>query len=402
MAYDFSRKLTQPDDRWKDWAQVGSLWALTLVCLSANTINFEHGKFWRIFSAGMGTASALLAGAKTRQIQDLENFRVPRDIMRRDLFVEVQAQQLPSVSGKAIAPEPQVLSDQTEFYDWDNLADENTGIMIAGNAGSGKTSVASWCLGKLTERQPAIIEVLDPHGGINKIWSDLGLSVLCEYEEIEARLNAAITELDERRARSKRGEPVGQPYIFVCDELDSCLDNFEDPKTVSKAIKRLGKEGRKYDLSLLFISHTSNVGAKGIDAQERNCYVNIYLGGTAHAMCDRQYKFDSPQKQAIASAAYPCMVSSGGLPPQPAAHPTHGQYQQFKKKGNPPQGLLPIRTAAPESQVISLEKAWELPPASSPADTVTDCPYCGCDRTHKHGGNRRKCLDCGKTWTISE
>jgi hypothetical protein len=304
-------------------------------------------------------------------------------------------------------------NSELQIYDFDDLADENTGIMIAGNAGSGKTSVCCWVLGKLTEHEPAIIEVLDPHGGINKIWGELGLSVLSEYWEIEGRLGAAIAELDARRARSKKGEPVGVPYIFVCDELDSCFENFEDPELISKAIKRLGKEGRKYGISLVFISHSSNVGSKGIDAQERNCYVNIYLGGTAHAVAKYSYKKHDPENLFLSQQAYPCLISSGGLPPIPAIHPTHGQYPKFKKVGNPPQNLLPIRQIEVVSAPHTPAHCAETKPLQD--EVCTDahahdepdkiCPRCHSASVRPNGGTtagtpRYRCNDCGKSWSV--
>ena len=240
------------------------------------------------------------------------------------------------------------------LYDWDELVDENTGVMIAGGPGYGKTSVACYVLGKLTEHEPAIIEVLDPHGGINEIWEQLGLPVLCEYHEIEQRLAAAITELDARRSRAKNKQPLGSPYIFVCDELDSCFDNFKNPAIISKAIKRLGKEGRKYDISLIFISHSSNAGNKDIDAQERNCYVNIYLGGAAMSYSKYNYKRNDLEPVYLEQQAYPCVVVTGGSAIV-AEHPTHSSYSKFKKKGNPPQNILPINQFKVEEEDLLVD-----------------------------------------------
>ena len=459
-----TKKITEQDTAWKDWAAVAVLWAIALGCFATSTLDWEKYSRHRLACSGASVVAAILAIGKIRSIEEKAFLLSQRRVMRRDYVTEqslgagmletkqtqlelerknaiielehqrqldriigqYQGASLPPVQGPETViqdstviqePEPQAVGiPQIEgYYNWDDLPDENTGIMIAGNAGSGKTSVCCWVLGKLTEHDPATIEVLDPHGGINKIWGELGLTVLCEYDEIEARLAAAIAELDARRRRSKLGEPVGPPYIFVCDELDSCFDNFQDPELISKAIKRLGKEGRKYDLSLIFISHSSNVGAKGIDAQERNCYVNIYLGGTTHAVCKYTYKEHDWERQEIQNTAYPCMVSSGGLPPVPAYHPTHGHHPKFKKKGNAPANLLPIRQLENEPQEPPEETEGETyheEPEQPPSDPRAQlealfkkdgCPECGSLNVRNNGTTgagtpRKRCNDCGKSW----
>lgn len=370
----------------------------------------------KVWIAIQGVITSAVGVKYAQELKELEPHRIIQKEARLNLLSEQAALQATAFRPVSMHQKQTIspIDDggkSLQFYDWEDLPDENTGIMIAGNAGSGKTSVCCWVLGKLTERKPAIIEVLDPHGGINKIWHDLGMNPICEYDEIEARLIAAIAELDLRRARAKRGEPIGQQYIFVCDELDSCLDNFQNPEMIAKAIKRLGKEGRKYDLSLIFITHTSNAGVKGIDAQERNCYVNILLGGTAANYTRYNYKRTDSESLFLNNQAYPCIVVSGGFP-TPAIHPTHGTYTKFKKQGNPPLNLLPInRIEAVQSDGVAtsidfLERCHGIDCSSVATNekNIESCPHCGSEKIKwlSQNAGRKQCKKCGKTWTIKQ
>jgi len=109
------------------------------------------------------------------------------------------------------------------------------------------------------------------------------------------------------------------------------------------------------------------------------------------------------------------MVSSGGLPPVPAYHPTHGHHPKFKKKGNAPANLLPIRQLENEPQEPPEETEGETyheEPEQPPSDPRAHlealfkkdgCPECGSLNVRNNGTTgagtpRKRCNDCGKSW----
>lgn len=219
--------------------------------------------------------------------------------------------------------------------------------MLLGSAGAGKTSVAAWLLGLLTQRQPAEIVVLDPH--CNDIWEQMGLPTISLIENIEQATVALLAELDARYVRKRRKQPYGKPLLIVTDELLSLVERFEDPKRIKSALTRLITEGRKVDMTLIAISHSAREEDTGITAQMRSNYFLIYLCVAARRLADRLGKHFP---ESVAGVAYPCLVS-GVVEDAIAIHPTHGGYSQWKRKGNHPQNLLPIRALPPTMPTIA-------------------------------------------------
>lgn len=229
---------------------------------------------------------------------------------------------------------------ELEFYDWRDLADDAVGIIIAGNSGSGKTSVAVWVGGWLTKDEPAQVLALDPHANVNVLWSELNIHAISDFKLIEKQLLILLGLLDERRALSLEQLNLESSVIVFADEINACLENFEDKENMAIAIKRLGSEARKYKIALIALNQSSNVEDIGISAQMRNNYLLIGLNATARQLA-LQWKKDDPRRKHIEETAYSCVVR-GSVPESIAVHPTHHAYKQFKKKGNKPFGLLPI------------------------------------------------------------
>ena len=245
-----------------------------------------------------------------------------------------------------------------EFYDWRDLADDAVGIIIAGNSGSGKTSVATWVAGWLTKDEPAQVLALDPHANVNVLWQELGIHTIMDFKLIEKQLLILLGLLDHRRSLSKEQIDMEPSIIVFADEINACLENFEDKENMELAIKRLGSESRKYKIALIALNQSSNADDLGISAQMRNNYLLVGLCATARQIA-LQWKKDDPRRKYIEETAYSCVVR-GSVPEQVAVHPTHHSYTQFKKKGNKPKGLLPLN---------------QLPltiPLASPEDIQTD------------------------------
>lgn len=298
------------------------------------------------------------------------------------IFAQSCAKQILSLQDQdsevAIALPPATTS-APKFYEWSNAVDDACGLIIAGQAGFGKSSSALFFLGLFTQEKPAHIKVLDPHGRINH-WHEHGLEVVFDFDAIESELESAISELDRRRHLTENELKKEPAYIYVCDEVSACLDSFEKPKLVSKALRRLGCEGRKYGVSLIAIAHSHNADALGIDAKQRSNYLLVLLGDSARQVAETSWKKDSPEYQFIAEQAYPCMVS-GSVRDMPAIHPTHGHHQHYKKVGNAPKSLLPIHQISANNKPVQpdnseqsimrqyLDRIYQLPdytPAPNP------------------------------------
>lgn len=279
----------------------------------------------------------------------------------------------------ASAPMGEGMSEAIAFYDWQQLPDDASGIIVTGNAGSGKSSLALWLLGLLTQNQPAIIKVLDPHKALNN-WHEHGLEVVGDFDQIESELAGAVGELDRRRtlARSELEKLPG--YIFVADELMAMLSEFSDPKAVNKALSRLGCEGRKYGVSLIAIAHSANTEALGIDAKLRSNYLVIAIGASARQIGEKVWGKKSSEYSHLNAVAYPCLVG-GSIPDQVAIHPTHGTYSQYKKKGNAPRNLLPINQVNKPHQNISNSPKSEGDVIKSYLDRLYDLPDYAVDTT---------------------
>ncbi|AFY43657.1 hypothetical protein [Nostoc sp. PCC 7107] len=230
-----------------------------------------------------------------------------------------------------------------QFYDWDNLQDEAAGVLIVGNSGAAKTSVAVWLLGKFTESTPAQVLALDTHANVNVIWREWNIPVIREVAAIEAQIKLLVQLLNYRQELTWEQLETEDDIIVVADELNANLYRFKSPKELEIALKRLGSEGRKYKITFVALNQSSNCEDIGISRPMKNNYAIVLLGASAVSFAESNWKSTDPRRQHIESNAYPCIVS-GAIRHQVALHPTHHQYTQFKKKGNAPQNLRPINT----------------------------------------------------------
>jgi len=233
-------------------------------------------------------------------------------------------------------------------YPLADLKYEASGIILAGNSGAGKTSVALKCLGILTEDEPKEIVALDIHARKNH-WHEHGIPTLYRADDIMAALVAINTELTRR---SEQG--IDSPeLIVVLDEIGALKarikQDYPDPKEARQAIYwidstllRLGAEGRKFGVCLVAINQSKNVSQMGIDGQNRNNYLLILLNAAARDYTNTAgWGNDDPRTQYLNEKAY-CAMVSGCTSDRVLAHPTHGNYAKYKKEGLEPIGLQPI------------------------------------------------------------
>jgi energy-coupling factor transporter ATP-binding protein EcfA2 len=314
------------------------------------------------------------------------------------------------------------------FYNWNECIDEAVGFIISGNSGSGKTSVACWLAGLLTSEKPAQVIALDPH--YNDTWEQVGIKSLGKIHEIESTLIWLLMELDNRCDRKSKKLTLGDDLIIFCDEVNACLERFEDKKTVESAIKRLGSEGRKFGITFIILNQSHNAGDLGISLKYLNNYFMIALGASARAIINENFKQGTMEKNYISTVAYPCVVS-GSIPINLALHPTHSSYQKFKKHGNPPLNLLPIKQLPLQIGIEKHQYQHPHTPTSTynyhTVDTVRDvgdqqhqqiiqnldnlydvdynplpdnCPHCESLNIISWGSGRKKCNNCNKTFKV--
>ena len=131
-------------------------------------------------------------------------------------YASVKASEIES--GQALPPPNIAAETPQNLYDWQNAPDDAVGVIICGNSGQGKSSIALWLLGLFTQQSPAIIKVLDPHKNINH-WHEHNLEVIGDFAEIESELLEAVKELDRRRELPKTKLNLLPSFIYVADEL---------------------------------------------------------------------------------------------------------------------------------------------------------------------------------------
>jgi hypothetical protein len=220
---------------------------------------------------------------------------------------------------------------ELEYYDWRDLVDDAVGIIIAGNSGSGKTSVAVWIAGWLTKDEPSEVIALDPHANVNILWKELGIHTISAFGQIEKQLGLLINLLDERRGMGLDQLNMQPQVVVFADEINACLENFDDKASMSTAIKRLGSEARKYKIALIALNQSSNVEDLGISAPMRSNYLLILLNASARQFASNNWKKDDPRYKHVEEVAYSCVVA-GSVAPAIAIHPTHYSYKNVPQE----------------------------------------------------------------------
>jgi hypothetical protein len=318
----------------------------------------------RFYSAGV--TGLFGVGAIALSIKGLKEEE--RNIIKRDTQDEIyglyQAAEVQTVQNILFPPSPMSpggmntyyqmefnqLPEQLDFYNWENLADEACGILVGGNSGSAKTSLAAgFIVGKLTAVTPAEVIVLDIHQRKNIIWKQMGFPrVESDVETIFEVMKWLINEIERRKYED------GHPLIVCLDEINDTLSELEHLDLVKPlpgkekrrntfiyAIRKLSN-ARKFDICLTGFMQSHNTEAIGIDAKFRNNFLLILCGASARGEIQNVWKHDTPGFQYIKNAAYPAVIS-GSNPLQIAEHPTHKHHAQYKKKGNAPANLIQPR-----------------------------------------------------------
>ena len=344
----------------------------SLICCGGGVVALS----WSVVNPGLnpsrfyasGCAGLFGVGAIATAIKGLKEEE--RSIIRRDTQEEIfglyQVAEIQTVQNVLFPPSPMPPTpdiynqyyqmqlgqnpEQLDFYNWDDLADEASGILVGGNSGSAKTSLAAgFIVGKLTAVTPAEVIVLDIHQRKNIIWKQMGFPrVESDVETIFQIMKWFIDEIERRKQED------GHPIIVCLDEINDTLSELEHLDLVKPlpgkekrrntfiyAIRKLSN-ARKFDICLTGFMQSHNTEAIGIDAKFRNNFLLILCGASARGEIQNVWKHDTPGFQYIKNAAYPVVIS-GSNPHQIAEHPTHKHHTQYRKKGNAPANLIQPR-----------------------------------------------------------
>ncbi|MCF3647880.1 hypothetical protein, partial [Planktothrix agardhii] len=336
-----------------------------VVALSWSVVNpgINPSRFYASGCAGLFGVGAIATAIKGLKEEE-------RSIIRRDTQEEIfglyQAAEIQTVQNVLFPPSPMPtppgvmntyyqmafnqLPSELDFYNWDGLADEASGILVGGNSGSAKTSLgAGFIVGKLTAVTPAEVIVLDIHQRKNIIWKQMGFPrVESDVETIYQILCWLIDEVERRKQED------GHPLIVCLDEINDTLSELEQLDTVSPlpgkqkrtktfiyAIRKLSN-ARKFDICLIGFMQSHNTEAIGIDGKFRNNFLLVLCGASARGEIQNVWKHDDPRFLRILNVPYPVVVC-GSNPHQIAEHPTHKHHSRYLKKGNAPANLIQPR-----------------------------------------------------------
>ena len=234
----------------------------------------------------------------------------------------------------------QETEDRPPIIPFDSILDRGVGICLFGDSGSGKSSAAKYLIGLASQGSEIKLIVCDPHYDGGGDWGSDTL-IIDDYDLILRTLRAALDELDRRKVQRKQGVKQFSKLVFIWDEWPSVRVAAKNAKSniCEEAVIRLGSECRKYEMLSIFCSQSGNTKAMGLEGMgdflQNFSLIRLGKISIKHA----KNLPDQRVLSCLQSAGYPCLVDD-----DLSIHPTHGNYTQFRN-GQPPQNLLPVRTA---------------------------------------------------------
>jgi hypothetical protein len=221
--------------------------------------------------------------------------------------------------------QPQILPATTQdgnkplpIFDRSKIINESKGLMIIGDSGAAKTSVAQYTANGFEGHG---IIVFDPHGKTN--WGNA--YVITNIAAIYEQMNILLDIL---------GKGDESSLLVIADEwLEIRGDRLNKSRQyrglAEDFIRLFSTKPRKFNKLGAFVLHSPNVEAAGLDSYLRENYLKVYLG-----------KLAKKEFPAIKDCAYPCTIED-----EQQEHPTHGHHTEFKPKGKAPRNLEPLNSA---------------------------------------------------------
>jgi hypothetical protein len=203
-------------------------------------------------------------------------------------------------------------------FDRDRIINESKGLMIIGDMGAAKTSVAQYIANGFNG---CGIIIFDPHGktdwGNAYVLSDMGAI----YEQMKILLDIL-------------GKGDESPLLVIADEwLEIRGDRLNKSRQyrglAEDFIRLFSTKPRKFNKLGAFVLHSPNVEAAGLDSYLRENYLKVYLGKLAK----KEFSW-------LQDCAYPCTIED-----EQQEHPTHGHHAEFKPKDKAPRNLEPLNSA---------------------------------------------------------
>ena len=216
------------------------------------------------------------------------------------------------------------------------------GFLITGHPGAGKTSamkvIAQW-LGNENSMKLA----LNPHADDMSSFEDSGFVEINDLDHIYD----AIAQLDIELKLRGEDKTRRQTLIIAVDELGRILKDEPKELDVMEVLRQAAVEGRKFNVIVLIGNHSQTTTAIDMDSQFRDSFYQLFLCGAAvsrinmpNAPALKQY-----EEEWIRSSAYPVLIGINGRF-QSCQHPTHSTYKEYQDSGNPPIGLVGMKSNA--------------------------------------------------------
>ena len=226
---------------------------------------------------------------------------------------------LPTITPVVESPPADLTDFRLPPFNLNRILNESKGLMIIGDMGAAKTCVAQYIANGFTEHG---IIVFDPHGKTN--WG-------CAY--VLTKMGAIYQQMAILLDLLENGDE--SPLLIICDEWLEIRGDKRNKKGEHKGladdfIRLFSTKPRKFNKLAMFILHSPNVEAAGVDSFLRENYLKIHLGRLA--------KKEFPD---ISDCAYPCILEG-----EQCTHPTHGHHAEFAPTGKPPRHLEPLNSSS--------------------------------------------------------
>ncbi len=176
--------------------------------------------------------------------------------------------------------------------------------------------------------------------------------------------------------------------LYIFDEIDSTLTSGEDALKIASDIKEIIKQASHQNIGAIFTGQNANAkNYKGFDRSDWNNVVNVHLGANIKDALTNQNQFGKEVAERLKTQSDKlleyCIEKNQELGLE-ATDPQAYRHALVIEPNKPPYFIqLPDFGSYTYNQL-----------------NINQCPHCGSKNIVSHGGNRRKCNDCGKTFAI--